>query len=200
MNNRYLYHIKRINKYVSHLIPSVPYNIGTGEESQIPRICLSPSIENCIGSLNCTIQPGDYIYVYEIPINTLDLDYLYSPIQIQQWVPDAKHYREYWYTKDIYIEPVLCKIINYDLDYTINWNYITTDKVYSTYKNESNLNGFDITPKTEEPSEEYYNRLYALAENSGDYDRCDTLWELLIEIPWSQVYNVKDLKIERISD
>ena len=200
MSRGYLYHIRRIDEYTDHLIPTVPKNIGTGEENTIPRICLAPDIERCIGSLNCTIQPGEYIYVYEIPINMLDLDYLYSPIQNQQWVPDAKHYREYWYTSDLQIKPLLYQIVSYNIDYTINWDYLNTETLYTIYKKESKtLNCLELKPLTDEISEDYYNRLYNKAYKDNNFLICDTLWELLIEIPWAQVYSIKDLKIERIS-
>lgn len=100
-----LYHVSydRIPEFE----PRIPQNRLPGEDSRVPRICLSTSVERCINAkpsqgqaLYTAQQYGlrTALYIYEFDVNDIPTDKLIGPDELkwQFGVVDAKINGEHW--------------------------------------------------------------------------------------------------------
>jgi hypothetical protein len=88
-------------KRLKILEPKTPENYITkkGKEDSTSRVCLAPSIENCLIGFSNPDLDGTELYVYEINIANLQCK---EPTQKQ--VPDKKLTGEIWVLEDILID------------------------------------------------------------------------------------------------
>lgn len=131
-----LYHVSlRFWDEITKFIPRVPKGRldSVGEDTLIPRICLSDSIEGCLtgvpwGGYNLIKDPpygeaglAAIFRLYEFDKSKIKKENLLNPQQIKKYVPDSEVSREHWVInqeivpeksyivmlKDFYIEPVI---------------------------------------------------------------------------------------------
>ena len=81
------------------LKPRVPKTVGTGEDTEIKRICVSQSINGCLTSIGCNLYINDTVYVYKCDVNQ---DCVVQPTINE--VPDCFLTGENWLMKETEFE------------------------------------------------------------------------------------------------
>ena len=97
----YYYHVSKI-KDLKTLKPSIPCNKMVkdyGEDGTIPRVCVSPNINQCLNALGGFFDFDETLYIYSIWCENA-----YKPSR--KLVPDVSHTDEHWI-----LEEIECKIL-----------------------------------------------------------------------------------------
>ena len=97
-----LYHITSLEKPIqSILIPKIPDETEIGENYTEKRICLAPSILECLKSAEIVNKFDDevgLVRVYKVKINEDDPNLVgWNKLYEEGLVPDAALTHEYWY-------------------------------------------------------------------------------------------------------
>jgi hypothetical protein len=103
-----MFHLSTENLDGKILVPKIPKNYFTEngyENSDIPRVCFSDTISNCIAALSTHRKEGCYFYVHE-PISTNSKIMSNQLIVKNNYVSDAHITKECWI-----LEPVKIKCI-----------------------------------------------------------------------------------------
>lgn len=108
-----LYHITSLEKPIqSILIPKIPDETEIGENYTEKRICLAPSILECLKSAEIVNKFDDevgLVRVYKVKINEDDPNLVgWNKLYEEGLVPDAALTHEYWYKKPIM--PIECSV------------------------------------------------------------------------------------------
>ena len=108
-----LYHITSLEKPIqSILIPKIPDETEIGENYTEKRICLAPSILECLKSAEIVSKFDDevgLVRVYKVKINEDDPNLVgWNKLYEEGLVPDAALTHEYWYKKPIM--PIECSV------------------------------------------------------------------------------------------
>lgn len=110
-----LYHLELANgKPKKKFHPSIPLNRMEGEDKTIKRICVAPSIEECLQSVSW--GRINYIPKYiPVIVYVFDTEDYIPSKDLKKYVPDAIVTNEYWITKEIKpIKHFYIADINYD--------------------------------------------------------------------------------------
>lgn len=140
MKEEYLYRIELLEFFdqginekgisMAHFEPRIPYSIifndnipEFNEDHVTKRICFSDSIEGCFTACNLSYiekifetnyvnDDGLYFLLFKVKKDDLDKDYLfdYNYLDDNKLVPDAYISHEYWYTKSIDMDGLMCKL------------------------------------------------------------------------------------------
>lgn len=203
-----LYHIStKRDELVKHFIPRVPESCADdiGENSSIPRICLSDSPEHCLQAvgfsrdLNCvTLYAGEF---------DLRDPALYTPGYVQRYVKDALADREYWYCKEITLRGEQYWIEHFEKEFSINWFVITKERVFELSAEVLCEHGaekwigdaYNIVSSSKN-AEEAYNALLGAAKlNYGRevfYSLSDDVWDSLLEEDWAKLLEIKNMRLK----
>ena len=114
------------NYYSGLLYPYIPKTAGEHEDKSIPRICVAPTVEDCltgiklVGRLRRCLAANEDAMSYETlglevyPVIILEFDVpmnlLYKPNKHQ--VPDVDITNEYWLTRPVKASKVMLKWLN----------------------------------------------------------------------------------------
>ena len=125
-----LYHITSLEKPIqSILIPKIPDETEIGENYTEKRICLAPSILECLKSAEIVNKFDDevgLVRVYKVKINEDDPNLVgWNKLYEEGLVPDAALTHEYWYKKPIM--PIECSV--YRVSGWTKKEYIIVDAV-----------------------------------------------------------------------
>lgn len=136
-NNDYFYHVSLEKIKDNTLSPRIPMQMGEGENNQINRICVSTSIEQCLGSipqaheLHYLIKDNYYpgipclLYVFLIPKKIISTENIVYPQQVFNYgVEDALINDEHW---------ILDTVIYFEQPYVIRLFDINQTEVTSGY-------------------------------------------------------------------
>ena len=133
--NLKLYHVSE-SKKITRLNPRVPKNERTEigvENSTTKRICLAPSIEQCLQAIN--VEKGKEYCVY-VPKKNLMYYNIYKCSDKE--VPDSNITDEYWCLGPMEVEPLYLIKIGAEIE--------TNSNKYSNAINYKIIKTFDITP------------------------------------------------------
>lgn len=120
-----LYHVSiDANLEPHHFIPRIPGRCLTDEDSLIPRVCVSDSIDNCLrgcpdGYLfftESTALQSAFLYVYEIDMMKIGYQNIRLWQELIDLVPDAYKTKEYWITKDFISTPQIYRFENMEYE------------------------------------------------------------------------------------
>lgn len=203
-----LYHIStRRDELVKHFIPRIPesYAKDIGENSTIPRICLSDSPEHCLQAVgfskevnNVTLYSGEF---------SLSDPALFTPGYVQRYVKDALANREYWYCKEITLKGKQFWIEHFDKEFSINWFVIDKVRVYELAEAVLRKcgaerwveNAYAVVRGSRNAEEAYYELLSVVKSTYGIriFDElCDDVWDGLLEEDWTKLLEVKNLRLK----
>lgn len=188
--------IPRIPKWI---IDTLEITKNCDENSTIPRICFSSSIETAIQALSeksRDLKTGASLLVYELEVDKND-PLIISPEELfsKGYVIDALENREYWYLKEVTLVAKEYKITDFDMEYDFAWSVINPDEIkeiaeYSEHKKPMIQN---ILESHYVNSKDIYDDLYELAEENKCLNFIDDLYERISEIPWAQIVRVNKL-------
>ena len=142
-----LYHITSLEKPIqSILIPKIPDETEIGENYTEKRICLAPSILECLKSAEIVNKFDDevgLVRVYKVKINEDDPNLVgWNKLYEEGLVPDAALTHEYWYKKPIM--PIECSVYRVSgwtkKEYIITCNYDNVNYVNNVLKDEDIIN------------------------------------------------------------
>lgn len=150
-----LFHISDNLNYTSKTLhPRIPESTVDGEDNEIPRICLSDSIEHCFQAIAHDRWDSTEFVVREFDVDALDSDLLnYDWLFDRGYVPDAHCNHEFWY-----LYPLTCssmyviKDVKIETDFTLDYDAIDANKLLNVihkivpnfeYKL-SSMNSYDI--------------------------------------------------------
>lgn len=204
-----LYHIStRRDELVKHFIPRVPESCAEdiGENSTVPRICLSDSPEHCLQAVGYDREMLTSITVYKGEFDLQDPD-LYTPGYVQKYVQDALANREYWYCKEVTLSGEQFWVEHVQHDYLINWAVISKQQVYnevSKVMSAHNKQGwlhsvYEMVMSSINSEQAYQNVLTAFNMDCDEelhYDLCDDVWDGLLELDWAKLLTVKNLRLK----
>lgn len=143
------YHVDLCRKEIINLFkPRIPSHTLDDENTDIPRICVSSSIEGALGSVpwggRNMCNKGEYMIfrVYEFDSSKIDLNSVITPKELVKngYVPDALCYDEHWIMTPIKPDKVYYIII--ESFYEKSEDYFTSD-FYDLISNEINSDDFD---------------------------------------------------------
>ncbi len=139
-----LYHVSREDLgQQAFLIPDVPTNTGSGEDTVTPRVCACLTIPGCIRAGEfCFDDPvmdgddGEALYVYAAYV---DMEDVFQPGSDQ--VPDAWFTGELWVMKPVRWIRVAAGTLRKHLSYNVSCQEPEATVVYSRYA--FTIDGYD---------------------------------------------------------
>ena len=120
-----LYHVSiDANLEPHHFVPRIPDRSLNDEDSSIPRVCVSDSIDNCLrgcpdGYLfftESTVLQSAFLYVYEIDMMKIGFQNIRLWQELIEMVPDAQKTKEYWITTDFISAPQIYRFENMEYE------------------------------------------------------------------------------------
>lgn len=110
------YFVTQSEKFGNSMIlePRIPISIDVdlNENNTIPRICVAPSIKQCLDAIQPNIYKLNNINIYICKINEEDENLVYHPTVKE--VPDVLDTEEVWLLKPTYFEKI--RSIKYDIN------------------------------------------------------------------------------------
>lgn len=177
----------------TELVPKIPDSAGDGEDKTTPRVCLADSLEHCLQAFGSQYRNlNSQFLVREVEVDK-NSEYLKTPLELKndEKVPDALENNEYWYLEPIKCNVKKAKIIDVDTEFTIAWTCIPIEKCMEIVSKYSSI---DVEKYND--SVELYKVFIDWANENKKWDEMDYVWEELLEIPWSQKTEIKNLKIK----
>lgn len=200
-----LYHVSFHTDGIKNkrFVPRVPMSAGDGEDKEIKRVCLGPSIEKCvqaIGSCNRSLYAGSVFTVYQAEIDLASKNLL-KPSELYQtgMVPDNLENEEYWYLAEIVMAGQQYKIIDFDGCCDIAWSCVKRCDVVQILRQLLNKESTEVQQAVaplfceNQTSFELYNAVARCAEKLRAYDFVDKLWDEIAELPWAQKYMISKI-------
>lgn len=194
-----LYHVSfDSDEFRKLFIPRIPKSIAEHEDSNIPRICFSDSIDNCLSALSDvedSMCESHYINVYSYLFSTNDKNLIsYEELYNKGFVPDALFTHEYWYCKEIYLPAEKFEILNYEADSYFLIHEDQRKRLFSYLESECGLTNKQLKYLSEMScseilNEELYNEeywRYVEPSDIAEYLHCANLMK---------IYNVKLKKV-----
>ena len=180
------------------LIPTIPVSAGTGEDTNIKRICLSDSIAHCMQALACNhrdVRKESRFIVREFDIDPNDCNLIYpEELFFGNYVPDALENNEYWYLRDLSANVYTCEITSFKHDYCLAYTCIKPKDCLRILRRYDNL--FNALPN--ESSEHMHKRFEEQAATLNYWDMIDEVFEDLRMLPWAAKTEIYDLCYKRI--
>lgn len=177
------------------LIPRIPNNTLDDENKDIPRICLSTSIEGCFIALQYITDKPFILYELDIDENDkalLSSKYLYD----NNLVMDALESNEYWYLKPIKAIGKAYTIINYDLDFDFAWSCIKLEDVVNIVsriiKDKEILTNLLETNKT---SYDLYESTQQFLSKKQFDNESDELFDSIADLKYATKKTYKNIKL-----
>lgn len=184
--------------------PRVPKTAGTGEDKSLKRICLAPTIEECMQALPSDkrkLRNGEKFRIYEVEIDDNDPNLVYpEEIFNKGYVPDALENHEFWYKENLLMDSIIVEIQNFNYDYEIAWSCVKLSdlrnivKELSEEKNLEEKNYLNkILSKNFSLPEDLYKEVSDYINYIKDFDFCDDLWEAVASLPWAQLTKINSI-------
>lgn len=177
------------------LIPRIPNNTLDDENKDIPRICLSTSIEGCFIALQYITDKPFILYELDIDENDkalLSSKYLYD----NNLVMDALETNEYWYLKPIKAIGKVYTILSYDLDFDFAWSCIKLEDVINIVS--GIIKDKEILTNLLETNKTSYD-LYESAQQflyKKQFDReSDELFDSIADLKYATKKTYKDIEL-----
>ena len=181
------------------LIPRIPNNTLDDENKDIPRICLSTSIEGCFISLQYITDKPFILYELDIDENDkalLNSKYLYD----NNLVMDALETNEYWYLNPIKATGKVYAILGYDLDFDFAWTCIKLEDVVNIVsriiKDKEILNNLLNTNKT---SYDLYESAQQFLNKKQFYKESDELFDSIADLKYATKKTYKNINLSGLN-
>ncbi len=131
------YHVSFSNENagIKIFIPRIPESAGDGEDKNIARICLAPSVEKCIQAIEAgsqVLKTGTEFTVYEAEISLASKKPIRpDELNLKGLVPDSMENEEYWYLSSLTMWAKRYKILSFFGYCDIAWNCIDANDMLS---------------------------------------------------------------------
>lgn len=200
MYPEFLYNITfKENAYSTVLKPYIPYTAGDDEDRVTKRICLCPTIEQClsaIGPCSRDMHTGVHFVSRRVLVKDLNANSIYTPqyLSSSKRVPDAMATQEYWCCEEVTVVRKVYKVLSFQFERVINWACLTPQQVLNAAVKFVSANRL---PAGASPLKVYKCAL-AILESQEDYDAVDDLYDAIADLPWAQGVHFTDLEIEEV--
>lgn len=180
-----LYHVSLTRtEAVKTFVPRVPETLSEelGEDRNIPRICLSSSIEGCLQAIEASCRIGMPMMVYTVDVDAAD-PALIIPEIVRKKVPDALENQEYWYTEPLQMCGQVYIVKKCDIEPCIAWSALNAEDVRRIVKDAGGSGAGDCAESV------YQGFLQELKGkpilDSEKYAKEDEVYDRILELPWA---------------
>lgn len=176
---------------VHTFVPRIPASAACDENTTIPRICMSPSIELCLQAMPCDSRcnclfTGGMVRVYS---GEFDKKELVSPQELfeKNYVPDALENQEYWVTRPVILPSRVYAVQDFEQEHEIAWSRVEKSTVARIVLKlcsfeEETLIMRDFIRKTGS-AQELYEKAMAYYITNGMWQKTDDIWDEIVEDP-----------------
>ena len=124
----------RVTQTPDEPILGIPLTVGLDEDMTMERICFAESVEQCFlalcGAIRNEILDEGFFWLWEIDSSSYSC-YDWEYLDRQGLVGDAVMPHEWWVLEELQgVEPILCEIVDYDIESDIWFEVITPDQLF----------------------------------------------------------------------
>lgn len=187
---------------VKTFVPRVPDTCAPDEDKSFPRICLTPTVEQCVQAMapdSRDLRKGAVVTVYTAEISEND-PCLWRPEEIADRVPDSVENQEYWYVAPLTMVANEFEIADFCAYHDLAWTIITVQDVEHGIENcardkDSKDAYLNVVKMHCDSSYDAYCAVVCESERRGEHWIDDWLRDSLADVPMSSMLRVECLDL-----
>lgn len=184
---------------VKTFYPRVPDSIALGEDSRIPRICLSTSVANCIRAVCCNaLRVGRVLRIYTTEVTGKNFRDFIPPcvLYTEGLVFDALSNEECWCLVPLKMESKLYCVYNFESEHAINWTCVSLSRMFEIVRKYVPTEVYDIY--AEQSSEKMFSSATRWLEGRGLYNESDDLYEDVVADWHCHTHKITKLELKEL--
>lgn len=182
----------------TRLEPCVPATAAKEEDRATKRVCLAPTVSQCIAALgpeHRDLRAGRDVIVRKVDVSKLNPDLLVHPRDLFATgrVPDALEHQEYWYLGTVDVVPERFTITDFDYERAIAFSCIAVAQIDTLIKKHDPGNRH----RTGESVKTAYERTVRGMQAAGRYEESDEFEDAVAALPFAQALRIHNLRLEK---